>query len=42
MMIGFAGRMPAFKLFGFNSPTRQIARSTTRLQIARIAPNRGR
>jgi hypothetical protein len=38
----FEGRIPAFRLFGFNSPTRQTARSTTTLQIASMAPNRGK
>jgi hypothetical protein len=38
----FEGRIPAFRLFGFNSPTRQTARSTTTPQIASMAPIRGR
>jgi hypothetical protein len=43
MAIGSEGRKPApFKLFGFNSPTRQTAISTTMLKIVRMAPTRGR
>jgi hypothetical protein len=43
MAIGSEGRKPApFRLFGFKSPTRQIAISTTTLKIVRMAPTRGR